>query len=69
MGAAGSASFVIVANQAPGSHLQKMIEDNMLPADVRFIWPQSTAERHPALPLPGTPWLMRPRGASRKQSN
>lgn len=46
----GSASFVIVANQAPGSHLQKMIEDNMLPADVRFIWPQSTAERHPALP-------------------
>ncbi|HCK0891090.1 TPA: ATP-binding protein, partial [Escherichia coli] len=46
----GSASFVIVANQAPGPHLQKMIEDKTLPADVRFIWPQSTAERHPALP-------------------
>ncbi|EOU0252958.1 dsDNA nuclease domain-containing protein [Escherichia coli] len=45
-----SASFVIVANQAPGPHLQKMIEDKRLPADVRFIWPQSTAERHPALP-------------------
>ncbi|HAV1851677.1 SEC-C metal-binding domain-containing protein [Enterobacter hormaechei] len=46
----GSASFVIVANQAPGPHLLKMIEDKTLPADVRFVWPQSTAERHPALP-------------------
>lgn len=46
----GSASFVIVANQVPGPHLQKMIEDKTLPADVRFVWPQSTAERHPALP-------------------
>lgn len=46
----GSASFVIVANQAPGPHLQKMIEDKTLPVDVRFVWPQSTAERHPALP-------------------
>ncbi|MFS3511140.1 SEC-C metal-binding domain-containing protein [Citrobacter braakii] len=46
----GSASFVIVANQAPGPHLQKMIEDKTLPADVRFVWPQSTAERHPAIP-------------------
>lgn len=46
----GSPSFIIVANQAPGPHLQKMIEDKTLPADVRFIWPQSTAERHPALP-------------------
>ncbi|EQB8571627.1 hypothetical protein ACYUVK_005032 [Escherichia coli] len=27
-----------------------MIEDKTLPADVRFIWPQSTAELHPALP-------------------
>lgn len=46
----GDASFVIVANQAPGPNLQKMIEDKTLPADVRFVWPQSTAERHPALP-------------------
>lgn len=46
----GAASFVIVANQAPGPLLQKMIEDKTLPADVRFVWPQSTAERHPALP-------------------
>ncbi|WP_286871024.1 SEC-C metal-binding domain-containing protein [Pantoea sp. UBA5035] len=46
----GSASFIIVANQAPGPHLQKMTEDMTLPADVRFVWPQSNAERHPALP-------------------
>ncbi len=46
----GSASFIIVANQAPGPHLQKMIEDMTLPVDVRFVWPQSNAERHPALP-------------------
>lgn len=46
----GSASFVIVTNQPPGPHLQRMIEDKTLSADVRFIWPQSTAERHPALP-------------------
>ncbi|MBF7981165.1 MULTISPECIES: SEC-C metal-binding domain-containing protein [Rahnella] len=46
----GSASFIIVANQAPGPHLQKMIEDMTLSADVRFVWPQSNAERHPALP-------------------
>ncbi|WP_432340465.1 SEC-C metal-binding domain-containing protein [Yersinia enterocolitica] len=46
----GTASFVIVANQAPGPNLHNMIEDKTLPEDVRFVWPQSTAEHHPALP-------------------
>lgn len=46
----GVASFVIIANQAPGPLLQKMIEDKKLPPDVLIVWPQSTAGRHPALP-------------------
>ncbi|MEE4482213.1 AAA family ATPase [Serratia ficaria] len=46
----GPASFVIVANQAPGPVLQKMIEDKKFPPDVLIVWPQSTAERHSALP-------------------
>lgn len=46
----GTSYFVIVANQTPGPQLHKMIEDKTLPADVRFVWPQSTAEHHPALP-------------------
>ncbi|WP_374748745.1 SEC-C metal-binding domain-containing protein [Klebsiella variicola] len=46
----GTASFIIVTNQAPGPYLLKMIEDKTLPADVRFVWPQSTSERHHALP-------------------
>ena len=63
----GSASFVIVANQAPGSHLQKMIEDNMRMSVLSG--PSQPLSAIPHFPLPGTPWLMRPRGASRKQSN
>ncbi|EPF5075395.1 dsDNA nuclease domain-containing protein [Yersinia enterocolitica] len=46
----GTSYFVIVANQAPGQQLHKMIEDKTLPADVHFVWPQSTVEHHPALP-------------------
>jgi hypothetical protein len=46
----GEASFVIVVNQAPGVHLQQTIDDKKLPFDVLFVWPQSTSERHPALP-------------------
>lgn len=46
----GTSSFVIVANQSLGPQLHRMIEDETFPADVRFVWPQSTAEYHPALP-------------------
>ena len=46
----GEASFVIVANQAPSVQLQQTIDDKKLPPDVLFVWPQSTSERHPALP-------------------
>ena len=46
----GEASFVIVANQAPSVQLQQTIYDKILPLDVLFVWPQSTSERHPALP-------------------
>ncbi|KKY74710.1 SEC-C metal-binding domain-containing protein [Klebsiella michiganensis] len=46
----GTSSFVIVANQSPGPQLHKMIEDKTFPADVRFVWPKSTAEHHSALP-------------------
>jgi len=46
----GEASFMIVANQAPSSQLQQTIDLNKLPPDVLFVWPQSTTERHPALP-------------------
>ncbi len=46
----GEASFVIVANQAPSVKLQQTVDDKKLPPDVLFVWPQSTAERHPALP-------------------
>jgi hypothetical protein len=46
----GEASLIIVANQAPSSQLQQTIDHNRLPPDVLFVWPQSTSERHPALP-------------------
>ncbi|MDL2182594.1 ATP-binding protein [Pseudomonas sp. ChxA] len=46
----GEAAFVIVANQAPSVQFQQTINDKKLPPDVLFVWPQSTSERHPALP-------------------
>ena len=46
----GEASFVIVANQAPSVQLQQTIDDKKLPPDVLFVCPQSTSERHSALP-------------------
>ena len=46
----GEASFIIVANQAPSSQLQQTIDNNRLPPDVLFVWPQSTSERQLALP-------------------
>ncbi|ELU1435756.1 TPA: SEC-C domain-containing protein [Providencia rettgeri] len=46
----GEACFVIVTNQEPGPHIQKMILTKALPADVYFSWPQSTVEIRSALP-------------------
>jgi hypothetical protein len=46
----GNASFVIVANKAPGVQLQKTIDEKKLPPDVLFLSPRLTSERHPALP-------------------
>lgn len=46
----GPASFVIVANQAPGPELQNMIDNKRFPTDVRYVWPELTDESHPALP-------------------
>lgn len=46
----GRASFVVVANQAPSEHLQLTIDDNKLPNDIFFVFPNSIPERNPALP-------------------
>ncbi len=50
----GESLFIIVANQAPGPKLQKVIDEHRLPPDVFFLSPHSPAE--PFLGLPPA-WL------------
>ena len=64
-----SASFVIVANRAPVHTCRRWLRIRRFLRMSVLSGPSQPLSAIPHFPLPGTPWLMRPRGASRKQSS